>query len=119
MPDAGCATRAKLHSFESWAQASGPPVTLGFRPIPVYSAVIDGQSAYRGIYVLDMGGNPRLTMSNVTIQDAVTGATGAQGGGMRVVPSTWTASEVEVQGSVLGVRRDPDRSYGFRRPGAR
>jgi len=50
--------------------------------------VIDGQSANRGIYVLGVGQSPRLTMSNVTIQNAFAvgtdAAPGAFGGGMLV-----------------------------------
>ena len=74
------------------------PFTWNLDPV-TNPTVIDGQSAYRGIFVLAVNSpNMRLTMSNVTIQDAVAGGTDADptayGGAMRVDNAAVTLDSV-------------------------
>ena len=80
----GCCRKKQQVDYDPWGY---DPVTWNLDPV-ANPTVIDGQGAYRGIYVLGLGSpNVRLTMSNITIRDAVaegTDADPASGGGMRV-----------------------------------
>ena len=77
------------------------PATWNLNPA-ANPTVIDGQSAFRGVYVLSVGSpNMRLTMSNVTIQAAVAAGTDATvdqrtafGGGMLVDNAAVTLDSV-------------------------
>jgi hypothetical protein len=119
-------------------QGGFSPATWAFDPAS-NPTVIDGQNTFRGVWVVNSlgGGNPsmRLTMSHVTIQNALAPGTAADqqsafGGGMEVVQAAVTLESVTFlnnravggdtggaggagAGSALSIRSSPAGSASF------